>query len=397
MDETPARPAVTEDAHPMPRAEPAQVTAPGSEALPAPPPHRRATGGRTGFKLAAGLYVFIGALQIMKAGAGPLADALTGGGIGGFLTENPGSTFGIGWLMAMVVLSGTPVVATALSLSASDPPVLTELEGFTMATGGRMGAAFIVLLVGVMFAIRGGAGERVKAVSTAVLALVITAVMYVPGAAIGIALLRWQGFDNAGFTFPASFSGVLDFAYGWLLEIVEAWPPALLFVLGVLLVIASLRLIDSIVPKLDEASLGARRLQWLQSKWPMFFLGLVVVILTLSVSVALTVLVPLVHKKYVKRENLIPYIVGADIGTLVDKLLVALLLHSEIATRIILAEIIGVGIVGVAIMVFAYQPFKRGTWRFQRQMVKSKPRLAMFTAALFIVPISITIISGVIG
>lgn len=365
----------------------------------APEEREAARGGRAAawLKLGLGLYVFVGALQLMKAGAGALADIFTSGGIGGFVTENAGSTFGLGWLMAMVVLSGTPVVATALSLSASDPPVLGALEGFTMVTGGRIGAAFIVLLVGVMFALRGGAGERVKAVSTAVLALTITAAMYVPGAAIGMALMRWQGFENFGFTFPGSFGGVLEAAYGWLLELVEHWPAAVLFFGGIVLVVLSLKVIDSIVPRMDERTFGGSRLQWLQSKWPMFFLGLVVVILTLSVSVALTVLVPLVHKKYVKRENLIPYIVGADIGTLIDKLLVALLLHSELATRIILAEIIGVSMVGFAIMLFAYEPFKRGTWKFQRQMVKSKPRLAMFTAALFLVPISIIVIAGMVA
>lgn len=348
-------------------------------------------------KLAAGLYVFVGALQVMKVGAGALGDFLSGGGLGGWLTQNAGSTFGLGWLMAMVVLSGTPVIATALSLVAARPAVISEIEGFTMVTGGRMGAAFIVLLVGVVFALRGGVGERVKAVSTAVLALAITAAMYIPGAAIGLLFLRWSGFDALGFTFPAQFSGLVELAYGWFLGSIENWPPALLFFGGVLLVIISLKVLDSIVPKMDERTLGAGRLQWLQAKWPMFFLGIVVVVLTLSVSVALTVLVPLVHKKYVKRENLIPYIVGADIGTLIDKLLVALLLHSEAATRIILAEIAGVGIVGVAIMLFVYGPFKRGTWKFQRQMVKSKPRLAMFTAALFIVPLSIVAISGLVG
>jgi hypothetical protein len=79
---------------------------------------------------------------------------------------------------------------------------------------------------------------------------------------------------------------------------------------------------------------------------------------------------------------------------LVDKLLVALLLHSDAATRIIMAEIVGVALVGVAIMILFYEPFKRGTWKFQRQMVKSKPRLAMFTASLFVVPITIILIGG---
>jgi hypothetical protein len=367
------------------------------EARPGTPIASRRHAALAAVKLGAGLYVFVGALQVMKTGAGALGDLLSGGGVGGWLTENAGSTFGLGWLMAMIVLSGTPVVATALSLVAARPPVITEIQGFTMVTGGRMGAAFIVLLVGVVFALRGGAGERVKAVSTAVLALTITAAMYIPGAAIGLLFLRWQGFEAVGFTFPAQFSGLVEVAYGWFLGSIEAWPPALLFFGGVVLVIISLKVIDSIVPKMDEQRLGAGRLPWLQSKWPMFLLGFVVVILTLSVSVALTVLVPLVHKRYVKRENLIPYIVGADIGTLVDKLLVALLLHSEAATRIIVAEIAGVGIVGIAIMLFLYEPFKRGTWRFQRQMVKSKPRLAMFTAGLFIVPLSIVVISGLVG
>lgn len=357
----------------------------------------RGRGPLIAIKLALGLYAFIGALQVMKSGAGALGDLLTGDGLGGFLTQNAGSTFGLGWLMAMVVLSGTPVVATALSLAAVRPPVLTEIEGFTMVTGGRMGAAFIVLLVGVIFALRGGAGERVKAVSTAVLALTITAVMYIPGAAIGLLLLRWDGFESTGFTLPTGFDGLIEVAYGWLLELVRGWPPSLLFVGGVALVIVSLKVIDSVVPQMDDRKLSGSRLQWLQAKWPMFFLGIVVVILTLSVSVALTVLVPLVHKGYVKRENLIPYIVGADIGTLVDKLLVALLLHSEAATRIIMAEIVGVAVVGVAIMVFFYSPFKRATWKFQRQMVKSKPRLAMFTAGLFIVPITIIAVSGAMG
>lgn len=360
-------------------------------------PEARRRAPLSALKLVAGLYLFIGALQVMKAGAGALGDALSGGGVGGWLTQNAGSTFGLGWLMAMIVLSGTPVIATALSLVAARPPVITEAEGFTMVTGGRMGAAFIVLLVGVVFALRGGAGERVKAVSTAVLALTITAAMYIPGAAIGLLFLRWQGFEALGFTFPAGFTGVVDVAYGWILVHIESWPPGILFFGGVVLVVISLKVIDSIVPKMDEQRIGSERLRWLQAKWAMFGLGFVVVILTLSVSVALTVLVPLVHKKYIKRENLIPYIVGADIGTLVDKLLVALLLHSEAATRIIVAEIAGVGIVGLAIMFFVYEPFKRGTWKFQRQMVKSKPRLAMFTAGLFIVPLSIVAVSGVVG
>ena len=54
--------------------------------------------------------------------------------------------------------------------------------------------------------------------------------------------------------------------------------------------------------------------------------GALVTLLTLSVSVSLSVLVPLNHRGYVRRENVIPYIMGAGITTFVDTLLAALLL-----------------------------------------------------------------------
>ena len=58
----------------------------------------------------------------------------------------------------------------------------------------------------------------------------------------------------------------------------------------------------------------------------MFAVGCGVALLTLSVSVALTVLVPLVAKGYLKKEDTLPYIAGANITTLADTLVAAILL-----------------------------------------------------------------------
>ena len=51
-----------------------------------------------------------------------------------------------------------------------------------------------------------------------------------------------------------------------------------------------------------------------------FALGLAVTTLTMSVSVSLSVLVPLSARGYIRRENVIPYIMGANITTFVDTL-----------------------------------------------------------------------------
>ncbi|MGH2746864.1 MAG: hypothetical protein ACRDKB_02920 [Actinomycetota bacterium] len=347
------------------------------------PPRRPVAALWWATRFALALFLFVGALQVMAEGAEGLS-VLRGDGA---LVHNAGSTLGLGWLGALLVLSGSPVAASAMALVKAD--TLTEIEGFTMLTGSRLGAAFVVLLVAVIYALKGGAGGRYKPVSTAMLTLCATILIYVPGALIGFALLRWSPLEDVSLRFPAGFGNLIDFVYGGLLDLVADLPSAVLFLGGLGILLLSFKLIDTVLPHLGEEDIESTRLEWLKRKWPMFGLGCLVALVTMSVSVALSVLVPLVVKGYVKREAILPYIMGANITTLGDTLLAAFLLHSPEAVRIVLAGIIGTAVVSVAILAFAYAPVRSAVWKFQRQMIRSRPRLAGFTAALFVVPIAI--------
>jgi sodium-dependent phosphate cotransporter len=129
----------------------------------------------------------------------------------------------------------------------------------------------------------------------------------------------------------------------------------------------------------------------------MFGLGCLVALVTMSVSVALTLLVPLVAKGYAKREHILPYIMGANITTLGDTMLAAFALDSPATVRIVLAQVIASTIVSVIILTFFYPQVRTLIWRFQRRMIKNRVWLAGFTAALFIFPIAIIAISGMAG
>jgi solute carrier family 34 (sodium-dependent phosphate cotransporter) len=340
-------------------------------------------------RFALALLLFVGALQLMKTGAAAL-DILQHKGA---LVKNPGATLGLGWIGALFVLSGSPMAASALTLVAAGS--IDEIQGFTMLTGSRLGAAFVVLVVAVIYAIRGGRGERVKPVSTAVMALSTTALIYIPSAFIGFALLRGplRGLD---ITFGGSFADIIDLIYGGMLARVETWPPGLVFLGGLGVLLLTFKLIDSIMPALDEGTIAGRRLSWVTRKWPMFALGSLVALITMSVSVALTVLVPLVAKRYVKRDDILPYIMGANITTLGDTMLAAFALGSAAAVRIVLAEVIATTILSVVILLFFYDPVRRVIWRFQREMVRSKPRLAAFSAALFATPVAVIVASNLL-
>jgi sodium-dependent phosphate cotransporter len=361
---------------------PAAFTAPGLQRL------VRGLWALTRF--AAALFLFVGALQLMKTGAASL-DVLQNQGM---LVRNPGATLGLGWIGALFVLSGSPMAASALTLVAGG--AISEIQGFTMLTGSRLGAAFVVLVVAVVYAVRGGDGERRRPVSTGVMALSTTALVYLPAAVIGYGLLHWGPFHSLEIAFPHQFTDVIDLVYGGLLARIEGWSPALIFLAGLGSLLISFKMIDSVMPELDEKRLG-KRASWVARKWPMFALGSLVALITMSVSVALTVLVPLVSKKYVKREDIIPYIMGANITTLGDTMLAAFALHSPAAVRIVLAEVIAASIISLLLLGFCYTPTRRVIWRFQRQMLMSRPRLAVFTACLFIVPVSVIAVSNLVA
>jgi solute carrier family 34 (sodium-dependent phosphate cotransporter) len=363
----------------------------------APAPTEARTGARRAVSIArsialfvGALLLFVGALQLMKTGAGSL-DILQNKGA---LVRNPGATFGLGWVGALFVLSGSPMAASALTLVAGG--AITEIEGFTMLTGSRLGAAFVVLVVAVIYALKGGAGERMKPVSTAVMALSTTALVYVPAALLGWVILHWGPFHALDIQFPHQFTDVIDLIYGGMLARVESWNPALIFLGGLGVLLVSFKLIDSVMPAMNEKALGAKRAEWVRRKWPMFALGSLVALVTMSVSVALTVLVPLVSKRYVKRQDILPYIMGANITTLGDTMLAAFALHSPAAVRIVLAEVIATSFLSVLILAFLYEPVQRLIWRFQKGVLRSTPRLACFTAGLFLAPVAVIVGSNLL-
>ena len=369
---------------------------------PAPAPPRTPRAFRVlgwAVRLLFAMFLFVGALQLMRVGAASLDILQTGG----LLVRNPGSTLGLGWLGALLVLSGSPIAATSLTLVAAGEQVaegaqrFTEMQGFTMLTGSRLGAAFVVLLTAVIYAFRSNDGERKKPVSTAVMALCTTALIYVPSALIGVFLLNWGPFARLDLRFPAQFSDLIDLVYGPILDRLDGWPAAVLFLGGLGVLLLSFKAIDSVLPQMDDERMSGPRMGWLKRKWPMFGLGCLVALVTMSVSVALTLLVPLVAKGYVKREHILPYIMGANITTLGDTMLAAFALNSPATVRIVLAQVVASTIVSVIILTFFYPQVRSGIWRFQRQMIKDRPRLAGFTAALFAAPIAIIAIAGLAG
>lgn len=127
----------------------------------------------------------------------------------------------------------------------------------------------------------------------------------------------------------------------------------------------------------------------------MFLLGAAVTLVSMSVSVRFGVsCVPLSHRGFIRRENVIPYIMGANITTFIDTLLAAVLLNNPAAITVVMAQMLAVAIASLIILLTVFRRYERASLRFVHWVTIKNRNLALFMFAIFIIPLVIVIVSG---
>jgi Na+/phosphate symporter len=337
------------------------------------------------------LWLFLLAISVMKDGARPLGDLLQGS----LLTDSVASTLGFGWLGAMLVMSGSPVAVASLTMLAGG--AISDLQSLSMLTGSRLGASFVVLVVSFLYAIRSTAPreQRRASASIGIYCLILTAIVYVPALALGLPLLAGGRLDAIELGAPGAVLDVVDHLIGpaatFIGDVVPE-TPGLLFLAGLALLLIAVRLVDMALPDADDTAHLEEHTDWRSRKWRMFGVGSLVALVTMSVSVALTVLVPAVAKGYFRRRQVMPYIMGANITTLGDTLLVALLLENQVAVHVVLAELFTITLITLLLLGLLYRPLQERITQITDWILDERRRLAGFVAILFITPILLILV-----
>ncbi len=329
-----------------------------------------------------GLGLFVTALGLMKAGAIALIPALEDS----VLTDNAWSTPGLGWLGACVVLSGSPVAASSLALF--DGGAITRTLSFTMLTGSRLGAAFVVLVVGVVYAVRRRGTSGRRAPSPAASCRSMTALVYLPGAAVGYLLLERGAFDGFDVGTSPELTSATDALFGWAVDLLAGILPGWLLSRSAW---GSCWWASSCSTRCCPPSAATSSRTEPTPGTPTsghVLLGCGVTVLTLTVAVSLTLLVPLVAKGYLRRANTPPYIAGANITTLVDTLVAAVLLGNQDGVRVVVPVTVAVTALTLCLLALSYPLLRRVCLAAAGAAVRSPSRLAAFTAVLLVVPLS---------
>lgn len=326
------------------------------------------------------LFLFVLAITLMKEGARGLA-ALVEHQLD---VDNAWNSLGFGWLFAYMVMSGSPVAASALTFL--DAGIIDELSAFTMITGSRLGASFIVLFIGFIYVIRGR--NRADSLGIGLLSLSATGTTYAIATGVGYLFLvsnLLDGFQlHSGVLLDSATQLIFDPVARFLLQFLPRWT---LFIVGLAVVLISFNLFDRCLPQvvLKKSQLG-RMSRLIYRPWVMLLLGALITLISMSVSVSIGILVPLSTRGFVRRENLIPYIMGANITTFIDTLLAAVLLRNPVAFTVVLVEMVSIALVSALILITAYRGYERCILHFVGLLTSSDRNLGFFMVAIFALP-----------
>lgn len=329
------------------------------------------------------IFLFILALQVLKEGAGGLRPLLQRFNVAGGI-----NSLGFGWLGACLILSGSPVAATALTLFAAG--VTTDIETFAMIAGSRMGAAFVILLVGFIYYLRGRGG--VSSVFVGVLDFLVTATVYLPALVVGYLMLVKGWLDGFHLNLPSQARDLMALTYDPLVERMTGYLPEWgCFLLGLGLLLVSFNIFDRALPELDAEHSRFREIAHIIYRpVVMFLFGLAVTMIVPSVAVSLGILVPFSARGYVRRENIIPYIMGANVATFSDTLVVSLLVNAPRAFAIVFLQMVSVGAMSLIVILF-YGPYQHLMERALGWLTNDQRRLWFFVAVVLIVPLFLTL------
>lgn len=302
---------------------------------------------------------------------------------------------GFGWLGAYVLTNGSVVAAVALSLSTAD--LLDPSQVFLMVAGTRLGGSAVVVGVGALDYFQKARYTLQQSVSLGSLTFLITHSVYVPASVLGYVALPFlrrafapaTGAVRGGFGLSNPFAPVTT-------AFVDAVGPVVAVVVAVGALFGSLTLFDRLLSGVDVETLRGLVFRHFERTWLSFAIGVAVTTATTSVAFSLGIIVPLYNRGYVKRDGLLPYVLGANVGTLFDTLVVAVVLDSPVAVVVVLT-LAGAALLATVVALLAMERYAEVVVAVDDLLLEERRVFLAFLASLAVAPFVLLLVAFAFG
>lgn len=333
---------------------------------------------------AVSIFAFILGLQLLGESTDALAQVLEG--LVKTLVAGELSALGTGWVLAYIVLNGA--TSAAIGIAFLEAGLIDTVNTFMMVSGSRLGAAFIVVFIGLLEYIRGQSDDLKDSCSIGILQFLTTYIVYIPAIIIGFLLMK--SFDMAFLEVqgPTWLTYGLDTVFRPLVDLfASVLSPAVLFLFSIIVIVMSLQLFDRAFQGISGEKFRSKYLRFrFGNKWVSFTLGALITLFTTSVALSVGIIVPLYNRGYFKRREIIPYLMGANLTTMISSIMAAIIIGSPTGMKAVLVLTAAVTLVTFASLLF-YETVYRYIQKVFDTLMMQDRYLVAFVISLLLVPV----------
>ena len=297
------------------------------------------------------------------------------------------SALGVSWLATYLLTNGS--VVAALSISVFESGVVSAEQLFMMVAGSRLGGSAIVVFVGALDYFQKKEYSLPSSVSMGLLTFLLTYSVYLPATVLGYLSLPWLrgrfSTDLQGFEVGIGSVRLFEPVTVAITNRLGSLPS---FVFAVLFLFGSIRFFDRLLRQVETETLRRNLFRRFRRTWLSFLFGILLTGVTTSVAFSLGVIVPLYNRGFVKRDELVPYILGANIGTLADTAIVAVVLGSPVGFAVVLFLLLLASVLTVAVLFFI-DDYTRSVATLNDRLLNDRMYFAVFVVSLVLVPLAL--------
>lgn len=331
------------------------------------------------------LVLFLLAVRLLATSVGELSPWLAEH-LPDFL-QGPASTLAAGWLATYVLMNGSVIAALALTLFVAGVVTLPQL--YLLIVGSRLGAASFVILVGALDHLHERRGPLRASLELGLLTFLVTHTLYLPAGLLGYGVLGGvdrgivERLGDVSLTLPG-----LEPTLHLTSRVTDAMGGLPTFLAALALLTLSVRLFDRLLDEVDLESVRDRWLSRLHDRRISFCAGVAITGATTSVAFSIGAIVPLYNRRWIRREEVVPYVMGANLGTLADTLVVALVLGTSLGVGAVLLLAVSLTVTVLAGLI-AYRPYLRLVAALDARMTGSREGFAVTVLLLLLVPLAL--------
>jgi len=331
------------------------------------------------------LYMFVFSLILIKVSSASLGEGIFS------LTRNGISeinAFGIGWLATLITHSSGAAAATLIAFNLAG--IIGPIVLLYMIIGTRIGTSITALFVAFLIHAKRRDFRHGFEIGLANL------VYAIPIAVIMFLLEFFTGFfhkiGNYFIVFGSPFKhDVIDIIILPLINLLSFIPNHLKIVFGVLILIISLKYIPKFMINIwGEKYLKKKINSFLDKKWKSFLLGLGITAFLMSTSITITFLIPLIVTRITKLKNVIPYMIGANLGGVSEIVLGGIVLGGSALPAVF--TYVSFSLIGLLWMFNNNLLFRITKFISKRTLHISRKRALMFIVAFVLVALILSFI-----